>query len=47
MPGGVDDPADTSYQDCIHAGGRPWGTDGCGQRPDGSIIAPPPSVEPQ
>jgi hypothetical protein len=46
VPSGVDDPADDSYRRCVAAGGRRWGTDGCGQNPDGSTQAAPPSAEP-
>lgn len=45
-PQGAYDPSDTSYNDCVQSGGRPWGSDGCGQTPDGKIIAPPPSMAP-
>jgi hypothetical protein len=45
IPQGAEDPADRGYEDCVAAGGRRWGTDGCGVRPDGSAIAPPPQTE--
>jgi hypothetical protein len=45
-PPGAYDPNDTSYEDCIARGGRRWGSDGCGVKPDGTVQAPPPSMAP-
>ena len=39
-------PGTNPYGDCIKAGGRPWGTDGCGVGKDGKPVDPPPSAAP-
>jgi len=46
VPQGAYDPEHDSYQACLRAGGRAWGTDGCGRTPDGRLIPPPPSAAP-
>ena len=47
MPSGAYRPGDHAYQDCVAGGGRPWGTDGCGQNTNGTVVAPPPAMAPR